>query len=315
MPSKSPASADKKSVAKPRKLAMPTYRSFRLQKKIKPVAVKLPNSFTLFKQAIQLLATHWKLFLGIVAVYTVLNLLLVQSFLGVDLGQAKAAIADSLQGGWGKVIGGFSLLSYLAGTSSGISSQAAGAYRSMLVVVVSLALIWALRQVIAKKDAVRVRDSFYDGMYPLAPFLLVFLVITLELIPFATGTYFFNLAGSANGAEVILWIVVLGALALLTLYLMSSTLFALYIACLPGMRPMAALRSARELVRYRRWSVGRRLLFLPLALIIIISAIMIPIILFATPLAVGVFFVLALFVLPVVHSYMYLLYRELLHEK
>ena len=58
-------------------------------------------------------------------------------------------------------------------------------------------------------------------------------------------------------------------------------MFALYIVTLPDMTPMKALRSARELVRYRRWTVLRKVLFLPLMLLVVAAIIMVPIIILA----------------------------------
>jgi phosphatidylglycerophosphate synthase len=78
------------------------------------------------------------------------------------------------------------------------------------------------------------------------------------------------------------------------------------------MTPMKALRSARELVMHRRWEVLRKLIFLPIALIIIATIIMIPLLLIATPVAVWIFFIMTVAGLVVIHSYVYALYRELL---
>jgi phosphatidylglycerophosphate synthase len=77
---------------------------------------------------------------------------------------------------------------------------------------------------------------------------------------------------------------------------------------------MKALRSARELVRYRRWTILRKVLFLPLLLLIVTAIMMVPVISVVTPLAQWVFFILMMAAIAVVHSYMYTLYRELLHE-
>jgi hypothetical protein len=94
--------------------------------------------------------------------------------------------------------------------------------------------------------------------------------------------------------------------------MVSSSVFALYIVTLPDVTPMQALRSARELVRHRRWSIARKVLFLPVSLLVIAAAIMIPVILLLTPASEWAFFVLSMFSLAVIHSYMYGLYRELL---
>jgi hypothetical protein len=96
--------------------------------------------------------------------------------------------------------------------------------------------------------------------------------------------------------------------------MLASSLFALYIVTLPGMTPIRALRSARGLVRYRRWTVIRKILWLPLLLLLVAAVIMLPIIIWLTAVAQWVFFILSMFALLAVHSYMYALYRELLNE-
>jgi K+-sensing histidine kinase KdpD len=83
---------------------------------------------------------------------------------------------------------------------------------------------------------------------------------------------------------------------------------------LPDMTPLKALRSARELVRYRRWTILLRVLFLPVLLLLAAAIIMVPIITLLTPLTKWMIFLLSMIAIAVVHSYMYSLYRELLHE-
>ena len=94
--------------------------------------------------------------------------------------------------------------------------------------------------------------------------------------------------------------------------MICSSLFALYIVTLPNVTPMKALRSARQLVLHRRFLVLRKILFMPLALLVLGAIIMIPLIIFLTFAAEWIFFLLSMFVLTVVHAYMYTLYRELL---
>jgi hypothetical protein len=101
-------------------------------------------------------------------------------------------------------------------------------------------------------------------------------------------------------------------LALLSLYMVTSSVFALYIVTLPNMTPMRALRSARGLVLGRRWTVLRKLLFLPIALFLLGALIMLPLIWFWAPAATWVFFALSMACLAALHSYMYALYRSLL---
>jgi hypothetical protein len=164
----------------------------------------------------------------------------------------------------------------------------------------------------------RVRDTYYRGMYPLVPFILVLMVIALQLVPLLVGSTVYSLVIN-NGIAVLfieklLWALLYALLALLSLYMISSSLFALYIVTLPDMTPLKALRSARELVRYRRWTVLRKVLCLPLILLVAAAIIMLPIIVWLTPLAKWIFFLLTMSSLVAVHAYMYTLYRELLNE-
>ena len=89
-------------------------------------------------------------------------------------------------------------------------------------------------------------------MYPLIPFILVLLVCCLQLLPLIIGSSLYSLVVS-NGIAVqpiekFVWALLFASLALLSLYMITSSLFALYISTLPDMTPMKALRSARELV-------------------------------------------------------------------
>src|SRR5205823_2479549 len=112
----------------------------------------------------------------------------------------------------------------------------------------------------------------------------------------------------------LIWAVLFIILSFVSLYMLSASVFALYIVTLPDMTPLKALRSARELVHHRRWTVLRKILWLPLLLLIIAAVVMVPIIIVLTPLAQWIFFLLTMLALLAVHGYMYTLYRELLNE-
>lgn len=94
--------------------------------------------------------------------------------------------------------------------------------------------------------------------------------------------------------------------------MISSSIFALYVVTLPEMTPIRALRSAKGLVQFRRWTVMRKILFLPFIICVVGIIIMLPVILLLTPAAEVIFLLLTALVLPVIHSYVYSLYRELL---
>jgi hypothetical protein len=215
----------------------------------------------------------------------------------------------------GQLATSFGVFVVLLGSSGNGTSSSAGSYQLVLLIIVSLVVIWTLRQRLTGAT-VRIRDGFYRGMYPLIPFVLVMIVIGLELIPLAIGAGLYSMViggGIAVHAdEKILFAVVSILLAVLSVYWLCSSIFALYIVTLPNMTPMKALRSARDLVRYRRWSIIRKLLFLPLILLVVAAAIVMPVIIFAAPAAQWVVFVLSMIAIIVIHTYLYTLYRELL---
>jgi hypothetical protein len=307
-----------KIAAEPRKLKAASYRSFRLQKPIKkPDIGVLPGAFRLFFAALRMLGQNWKVFAGIIFIYGLLNVLLVQglSATGGNLTDSKTALDDASSGQWGQLLSGFVLFSYLAGASGNANSDVAAAYQMFLGVITSLALIWTLREVYAG-NIVRIRDGFYRGMHPLIPFVMVLGVIALQLIPVVIGGFVYSLVSGGsvplNGVEVLFWTTAFGLSALISAYMLSSSLFALYIVCLPNTNPLEALRAARELVQYRRWAVIRKIVFLPIALLVCGAIITVPAIFLITPVAGFLFFALSMIGLAVIHSYMYRLYRELL---
>ncbi len=313
------AASKKPESTKPRTLKTPKYQSFKLQKKFTPAQLgpKLPSSFRLFKEGMGTLWRHPKLFLGILFWYGVINIVFIQGLsTGGDVSSVKNALDNVYSGGLGHLMSGLGSFAYLLSTSTSSSSGAsAGLFQFLWVVVVSLALIWTLRQVYAKQT-VRIRDGFYHGVYPLIPVMLVLFVIGAEFIPFIVGGSVFstviNNGIATSGLQIAIWALMFLLLTAISIYLICSSFFALYIACLPDVAPVQALRSARQLVAARRWTALRKILFLPFVLVLANVAIMLPIILVIPAAATWIFAVVMMFNLAVAHSYYYALYRSLL---
>ncbi|HSX00510.1 MAG TPA: hypothetical protein VLH38_05740 [Patescibacteria group bacterium] len=276
----------------------------------------LPSSWSLLRGSCTLLKENWQVLLGIASVYALLNLLLIQTLSSsAKLSALKRTLAQVPTHGLGHVLDGFSLYSNLLGASGNSISPVAGAYQFVLATIVSLATIWSLRQIYGGYT-IHIRDGFYRGMYPLVPFLLVLLMVVLQLVPFIVGGSIFSIISAngiaINGAEQSMFLVIFFGLGLISLYMLTSSLFALYIVSLPEMTPMAALRTARDLVAHRRWTIMRKLLFLPFALLVLSAILLAPVATFATFIAPWVFTALATMTLVFIHIYMYRLYRSLL---
>jgi hypothetical protein len=304
----------------PRQLYLPKRVWYKpLTWRFKPAAPKykpLPKARLLFAATCKQLWQHKKLFGGIVAIYGVLNIALVRGLSGSsDLETLKATLDSLTQGITGKLASSFASFGYLLATSGSANAQDSASYQYIVLTISSLAFIWALRQVSAKRS-VRIRDSFYSGMYPIVPFFLVVLCIGLQLLPMLLSGTLYGLV-VANHIAIGFWqkatfLVVFLVMTFWTLRMITSSIFASYIVTLPGMTPLRALRSAKQLVYGRRLLIWRKLIFLPIALLLLAALIEIPLILFATWLAPWIFFALSMVALPVGHAYLYNLYREML---
>lgn len=302
-----------KTPKKTRKLKTPEYKRFKFSKRIKHPEM-LSSGWKLFKLSLKPLKNNWKLFGGILLVYAVLTLVFVQGLSnGFDLTQLKS----TLDGSAGQLSNSITLFGMLLGSSTN-NDQTASLYQSILLVIMSLTIVWTLRQVQsdATKTKPTIRDAFYKSMRPLVPFLLVLLVIGLQLLPLLIGGGIFGMImnnGLAVGlGEQLAWSGLFFLMALWSFYMLTPTIIALFIVTLPDIAPMRAIRSARELVNYRRWTVLRKLLYLPLLVVVLLATIMLPLIIWVTPVAQWVFFALNLAIVPVVISYFYTLYKELL---
>jgi len=281
-----------------------------------PEYARLPKARLLLWQVLKQLWEHKKLFGGITLLYGVLNIMLVRGLAdGSNLSNYKATLDVLLNGQGGKLTSSTASFIYLLGTAGGGGASTAGVYQAILILTCSLAFIWAFRQTLAGRT-VSVRDSFYRGMYPLVPFLLVFLLMGLQLVPLALGRSFYSTM-VGGGIAYYLWeraivLFVFLALALWSISMMTASAFALYIVTLPDMTPLRAYRSARKLVYGRRLLLWRKIIFLPALLFVLAAVIELPLIFFLTPVAAWTFFLFGMVALPLVNGYMYLLYREML---
>jgi hypothetical protein len=276
----------------------------------------IPGVFKLMWRAIMLMKKGWRVLLGLALVYMLLNLLLVQ---GLNVTSNLSIVKESLgaydDGVRGTLTDGVSLYTRLLGATGTNIAPTAGAYQFILGLVFSLAAIWALRQIYADRE-IRIRDTFYYGMYPFITFFLVLLMVAVHLAPFALGSLLYGIITSngiaTNAFEAMSFLFVFLSLSMITLYLLASSLLALYIVTLPEVTPMAALRSARDLVVHRRWTVMRKVLFMPFVLLVVGGVVLIPVVLWLTPVAPWIFTALAAVLLIYTHAYMYTLYRSLL---
>lgn len=300
--------------SKPKKRKAPKHRSFRLSQRISVKSVMGPWQIT--KQTLRTVKNNKKLFGGIVVLLTISNLLIVQAYGSfTNLTEIKEGI-EAILGDQSSRIGvSWALFGSLVSSGMGQSSETAGIYQSILVTIFSLAIIWALRQVLAQ-EKIAFKDIFYKGMYPLIPFILVLFVIGLQLLPAVVGSFIYTTIFTdglaVTALEQVLWVLFCLLLYVFSAYMILSSIFAVYIVTLPDMTPMKALRSARSIVFGRRFKIAVRIVYLATILCLLSLAILMPVIFLATGAAQYVVYLLLAIILVFSHSYMYILYRELL---
>ncbi len=305
-----------KTVAEPRRLKAKPSRLRQPRQQLH--TIKLPSAWCITKKTADLLWGNKKLFGAIALVYALLTVILVQGLTsGVNAVTLKSTLQHLAHGDWQALLSNLGIFAVLVSSAASTTSPASGAYQFLLALITSLAVIWAVRQRLSG-NKIRIRDAYYQGMYPIVPFILILLLICVQLLPFVIGAKLYAIVITngiaAHLIERIFWLALFIVLALWSLYMITSSVFGLYIVTLPDMAPLTALRSAKGIVRSRRWVVLRKILWLPLTLLIITAVIMLPIIALAASLAQWVLFLLSMLGLVVVNAYMYTLYRELLNE-
>jgi len=258
-------------------------------------------------QSLKTISANWQLLGGIIVSYGILNFFIASSF--VDIHQRFKSLDHQLNShhfhsalnAFGSLFGSF-----------GANRSAVGvAAEGILFVLVSLMIVWSLRQIFAKKK-VSILDSFYSSTSQLVPYLVVLFVLILETLPLALATAIMYAITSPN-IEVwglIIFGVICAGLALATFYLLIAGVLATYIVLLPGMRPLTALRSANDLVKFRRWQILQRILFVTLFIALAMGVIMIPLIVYAHVMVAPTFYALAVLAVLFAHTYLYSLYRS-----
>jgi hypothetical protein len=274
-------------------------------------AKPLISSFSLCLVSIKTICRFWKPLLGILAVYLVLNIIFASGLSGLS-GSVNSIKQDFNGHSLGSGIGGLSLL---IGTAGASGSGTGSALQAALLIIESLVIIWAIRHLLAGRF-INIKQAYYKGPAPIIPFLLVLAVLIIQLLPITLGgSILAAILSSAflnSSAANVLFVVLFLALAFWSIYMVSASIFGLYIVTLPGMEPIAALRSSKKLVEFRRSDVIRKVLFMPLFVGVVMGVIMVPIILVAVGIAAPIFYLLSVLSILFAHTYLYSLYRELL---
>lgn len=316
-------------------LARRPHRSFQRTRRRDYVrSLKLPG-FISFTYSVQ--KTLWqykKTFILLVVIYAILSGLMVglasQATYTTLLSTLKSTGGNVFTSGWGP-LGQASLLfaSTITGSISGSLSQIQQVYAGILGLMAWLTTVWLLRNILAGHK-VKLRDGLYSSGAPILPTFMVSLVLVVQLIPIAVALIGYGAASQTgllnNGIEAFLFWVVAAFLAVLSLYWITSTIFALIVVTLPGMYPYQAIKTAGDLVIGRRIRILYRFLWMALLVILFWVIIMLPVILIDAwitdvwssfsnvPVIPILLLLMSSLTVVWVSSYVYLLYRKVVAD-
>lgn len=311
------------------------HRSFRrTRRRDYTRSLKLPGYFAFTKYVAKTVFAHWKTFLLLVLVSSVLTVTMVgigsQDSLNTLTNTISTTSGDLFTSGWGKV--GEASLLFLSAVTGGLSQELTELQQALTVVLVLftwLTSVWLLRNMLAGHK-VKLRDGLYSAGSPILATFIVAIVLLIQLLPFALALIGYSAAISTGlltgGVEAMLFWIAAGLLTVLSLYWMTSTFFALVIITLPGMYPFRAIKIAGDLVIGRRLRILSRLLWMVIGILLTWVIILIPIIMLNSwvngmweaanwvPVVPVAVLILSTTTIIWASSYIYLLYRKVVAD-
>ena len=266
------------------------HRSFRLtRRRDYKRSLKLPGYWAFTLYVFQMLRRHWKLFLSLAVLYTIVSTAL-GTLTSVDVyqqvGDALKQGADSVVSGSisGVTQAGILAIAVFAGGGSQLTSVQQ-VFIVLAAVLSWLTTVWLLREIMVGRKP-KLRDGLYNAGSPLISTIVVGAYLLLQSLPLGLFVLVFAALSSVGLATEGVPMLLLSAVGVvtvaLTLYWMIATFFALIIITLPGMYPGRALRAAGDIVIGRRLRIALRLLWMVLIAAIVWFAIMIPLIMLET---------------------------------
>ena len=312
-------------------LARRPHRSFRLTRRrdyTHPVV--LPGVLSFTGEVTRTLWRHKKMFTWLAVLYALLYAVLVgmmsQDTYGTLSSTLREAGSQVIEGEWGALPQASGLL--LSIVTTGIGSGGAEAQQVFTVLIflmVWLTTVWLLRNILAGHK-VKLRDGLYNAGTPLFAMIVIVLFIIVQLLPVGIAMIGYSAADAtgllSGGAPTMLFWLAAGLLVVLSIFWVTSSLFAMIIVSLPGMYPYQAIRTAGDMVLGRRVKILLRWFWMAVVVAVSWIVVLIPVILLdmwlknavpaidwlpVVPLAV---LVMSSLTVVWVSAYVYLLYRK-----
>ena len=226
---------------------------------------ELPSLTSQASAAFKMFFKFWKIFLPLLLIFVGLYIFLIGAMSENTLADVKANVeqtnkdvADGKIGTVGKA--GLTLLGIISTGGLTTMNDAQIVIAVLLFTIIWLVTIYLARHLLAGHQEIKMRDGFYSALSPLVSTLVVGLIIFLEAIPIMLTIIVFQVALTTEFLSTpfyaLLFFMFAALMITLSLYLLSSSFFAIIVVSAPGLYPLTAVRMAKNLI------MGRRIRFL-----------------------------------------------------
>ena len=226
---------------------------------------ELPSLTSQASAAFKMFFKFWKIFLPLLLIFVGLYIFLIGAMSENTLADVKANVeqtnkdvADGKIGTVGKA--GLTLLGIISTGGLTTMNDAQIVIAVLLFTIIWLVAIYLARHLLAGHQEIKMRDGFYSALSPLVSTLVVGLIIFLEAVPIMLTIIVFQVALTTEFLSTpfyaLLFFMFAALMITLSLYLLSSSFFAIIVVSAPGLYPLTAVRMAKNLI------MGRRLRFL-----------------------------------------------------
>ena len=226
---------------------------------------ELPSLTSQASAAFKMFFKFWKIFLPLLLIFVGLYIFLIGAMSENTLADVKANVeqtnkdvADGKIGTVGKA--GLTLLGIISTGGLTTMNDAQIVIAVLLFTIIWLVAIYLARHLLAGHQEIKMRDGFYSALSPLVSTLVVGLIIFLEAVPIMLTIIVFQVALTTEFLSTpfyaLLFFLFAALMITLSLYLLSSSFFAIIVVSAPGLYPLTAVRMAKNLI------MGRRLRFL-----------------------------------------------------
>ena len=226
---------------------------------------ELPSLTSQVSAAFKMFFKFWKIFLPLLLIFVGLYIFLIGAMSENTLADVKANVeqtnkdvADGKIGTVGKA--GLTLLGIISTGGLTTMNDAQIVIAVLLFTIIWLVTIYLARHLLAGHQEIKMRDGFYSALSPLVSTLVVGLIIFLEAVPIMLTIIVFQVALTTEFLSTpfyaLLFFMFAALMITLSLYLLSSSFFAIIVVSAPGLYPLTAVRMAKNLI------MGRRLRFL-----------------------------------------------------